>query len=167
MATQSTQGFQLTGGARGTKKRSHPRIGTRASSCASWCHPISAPDCVRGPLAFWCGKGTAPVSRPAGSAVFAGAISLGPSQPGARLPGSLSVGRYSGYSCAVMAVNIDMLPQMGKKVKKKGDFIRQRGRGWGSWLHASPGRPGPGRGSAARQWPHCWQRGRSAGRTGA
>ena len=63
-------------------RRSRPRIGTRApKKYASWCHPISEQG---DPVPFGpcvAAGGTAPVSGPAGSAVFLRAISLKPFQP--------------------------------------------------------------------------------------
>ena len=99
-----------------TRKRSHPVIGTRAV-CT-----------LRGATQFQSGRAAPLKPRvaagmprlspgPLVAPSLAGAKSVRPSQPGDKLQGPLSVRRQSGYSCAVMAVNADILPYFPQKVK--------------------------------------------------
>ena len=94
---------------------------------ASWCHPISE----RPGRSLWtpcCGGGAAPVSRPAGGAVFGRVRLRGVLSTWGRSPvGPLSVRRYPGYSCAVVAVNADMLPYFPQKVKEMWKTYRAKG----------------------------------------
>ena len=99
-----------------------PYVGTRARKRRFVVPPKFR---AAGPLpqAPCCGGVAAPVSRPAGGAVFGrgrlrGALST---------QGSLSVRRYPGYSCAVMAVNADMLPYFPRKVKEMWKNYRAKG----------------------------------------
>ena len=149
-------------------------IGTRARN-ASWCHPIS--DASGVPLTFCCGKGTAPVSGPAGGAVLPGAVSLRPFQPrGPSLSGGIPgpVRRHCGEWQYLISKSQKCQAAAGQRVPlslppRHFSFCAltaQRAPGWDSCPRASPGRPGPGRESAARRWPRWWPWGRSAGRTG-
>ena len=75
------------------------------------------------PFAFCCGKGTAPVSGPAGGAVFA--LSL-PWNAFSRRRSSLS-GGAGGYLCPVMAVSVTILSHSGEKVNRFPRFLRTKG----------------------------------------
>ena len=147
------------------EKRSRPVHWDESAENASWCHPSSERP-GRSLKAPCCGGEAAPVSRPAAGAVFGRAVSVRLSQPGRSALKPLSVRWISGYSCAVIAVNATMLPYFPQNVKEMWKLTGQKAPGWGSCRCASPGRPGPGRGSAAPRWPHWWPWGRSARRTG-
>ena len=99
-----------------------PYIGTRARKRRFVVPPKFR---AAGPLpqAPCCGGVAAPVSRPAGSAVFGRARDRG----ALSTQRPLSVRRDSGYSCAVMAVNGDMLPYFPQKVKAVGKSYRAKG----------------------------------------
>src|SRR5699024_3228783 len=71
-------------GAEGQKMALSSRRLGRERENASWCHPISERTC-RSLLAPCCGGAAAPVSGPAGGAVFAGAAPWGPLNRGAPL----------------------------------------------------------------------------------
>ena len=99
-----------------------PTLGRERGKGASWCHPSSERP-GRSLKAPCCGGVAAPVSRPAGSAVFGRARDRG----ALSTQRPLSVRRDSGYSCAVMAVNGDMLPYFPQKVKAVGKSYRAKG----------------------------------------
>ena len=109
------------------KKRSHPMIGTRASvplrGATQFRSDRAAPSCPR----VAAGE-AAPVSRPAGSAVF-GRVHLRKalSTLGQMPAGPLSVRRNSGYFCAVVAVNAVILPYFSPKVKELWKNYRAKG----------------------------------------
>ena len=112
---------------RKSKKRSHPMIGTRASvplrGATQFRSGRAAPSCPR----VAAGE-AAPVSRPAGSAVF-GRVHLRKalSTLGQMPAGPLSVRRNSGYFCAVVAVNAVILPYFSPKVKELWKNYRAKG----------------------------------------
>ena len=94
---------------------------------ASWCHPISErpgrslidPVLRRGRRAclqarWW-------------RRLWPGPSPWGPLNLGQKPVGPLSVRRYPGYSCAVVAVNADMLPYFPQKVKEMWKTYRAKG----------------------------------------
>ena len=94
---------------------------------ASWCHPISErpgrslidPVLRRGSRAclqarWW-------------RRLWPGPSPWGPLNLGQKPVGPLSVRRYPGYSCAVVAVNADMLPYFPQKVKEMWKTYRAKG----------------------------------------
>lgn len=158
-----------------------PGLGRERCNNTSWCHPISektvfqrlkqCPGSASFPLYPLVRKGAAPVSGPAGGAVFPGAYPVGPLSPNSRkqyaaagTPLCQAVSRVlmrrrGGEWCYAT-------PKQGKCQAWGSTVTGQRGPGWGLQPPASPGRPGPVRGSAARRWPRWWPWARSAYRTG-
>ena len=91
------------------RKKALSSLVTGRKRLLSWCHPCSA--LKKRPLAFCCGKGTAPVSGPAGGAVSR------PPAAGASSQGTLLwCGGVSG-TCSVIAVSaLTILSRKGGKV---------------------------------------------------
>ena len=114
------------------------------------------------PLSFCCGKGTAPVSGPAGGAVFSGAVSVRSFQPrDLSLSGGVPDTHAPSWRWTLSAARAGAGRGNGENVSLRW----RRGCGWGSSPRASPSLPGPDRGSAAQRWPRWWPWGRSAGHT--
>ena len=91
------------------RKKALSSLVTGRKRLLSWCHPCSA--LKKRPLAFCCGKGTAPVSGPAGGAVSR-PPAAGPSSQGTLL----WCGGVSG-TCSVIAVSaLTILSRKGGKV---------------------------------------------------
>ena len=91
------------------RKKALSSLVTGRKRLLSWCHPCSALE--KRPLAFCCGKGTAPVSGPAGGAVSR-PPAAGPSSQGTLL----WCGGVSG-TCSVIAVSaLTILSRKGGKV---------------------------------------------------
>lgn len=110
----------------------------------------------------WCGKGTAPVSGPAGGAVFSGAVSVRSFQPrDLSLSGGVPDTHAPSWRWTLSAARAGAGRGNGENVSLRW----RRGCGWGSSPRASPSLPGPDRGSAAQRWPRWWPWGRSAGHT--
>lgn len=114
------------------------------------------------PFAFCCGKGTAPVSGPAGGAVFSGAVSVRSFQPrDLSLSGGVPDTHAPSWRWTLSAARAGAGRGNGENVSLRW----RRGCGWGSSPRASPSLPGPDHGSAAQRWPRWWPWGRSAGHT--
>ena len=133
---------------------------------ASWCHPISE----RPGRSLWtpcCGGGAAPVSRPAGGAVFGRVRLRGVLSTWGRSPWDLSLSggvpdtHAPSWRWTLSAARAGAGRGNGENVSLRW----RRGCGWGSSPRASPSLPGPDHGSAAQRWPRWWPWGRSAGHT--
>ena len=137
-----------------------PVIGTRAFQTLRGATQIQA--CGHAPLTLCCGRGTAPVSGPAGGAVFSGAVSVRSFQPrGLSLSGGVPDTHAPSWRWTLSAARAGAGRGNGENVSLRW----RRGCGWGSSPRASPSLPGPDRGSAAQRWPRWWPWGRSAGHT--
>ena len=137
-----------------------PAIGTRAFQTLRGATQIQA--CGHAPLTLCCGRGTAPVSGPAGGAVFSGAVSVRSFQPrDLSLSGGVPDTHAPSWRWTLSAARAGAGRGNGENVSLRW----RRGCGWGSSPRASPSLPGPDRGSAAQRWPRWWPWGRSAGHT--
>ena len=137
-----------------------PVIGTRAFQTLRGATQIQA--CGHAPLTLCCGRGTAPVSGPAGGAVFSGAVSVRSFQPrDLSLSGGVPDTHAPSWRWTLSAARAGAGRGNGENVSLRW----RRGCGWGSSPRASPSLPGPDRGSAAQRWPRWWPWGRSAGHT--